>query len=155
MHGTALALAAAGRLAENLRHHLIQPPTLRDQMPMPAMRRRDSIRLPQRRAHAGRRRLLANRNMHEARNLASQRQIPSLRLKMPNLLHRVIHLEQLVLADIHEGPTSVWNPAKNRKRSDRRKTTIPNPSNPSNERGQPRFGSRVQAFAASAALAMW
>src|SRR5260370_10069706 len=45
--------------------------------------------------------------MHEARNLASQGQVASLRLEVPNLLHRVIHLEQLVFADIHEGHASL------------------------------------------------
>jgi hypothetical protein len=51
---------------------------------------------------------------------------------MPNLLHRVVHLEQLVFGDVHEGGTSLRI---------RRSTIItgvgkanPYPADPSNER---------------------
>src|SRR5216683_5055066 len=134
MHRTAFAFAIAGALAEYLRHHLVQPPTLGDQMTMAAMGRRDAIGLAQRGAHARRRRFLSNRHVDESRNLARQREVARLGFEMPNLLHRVIHLEQLVFGDIHEGPCLLWVTVIARNaRPRRRKTTIPNRVNPSNE----------------------
>ena len=101
MHRAALALAVAGALAVELRHHAVEASALGDQMAVAAMGRGDAIGLAQRRAYAGRARLLADRDVDEAGDLVGDREVADLALELPNPLHRAIHLEQQVFAEVH------------------------------------------------------
>ena len=107
MHRAALAFAVAGALAENLRHHAIEASALGDQMSVAAMVRGDAIGLAQRGADAGGGSFFADGDVDEAGKLGRHRQVSRLGFEMPDLLHRAVHLEQLVLADIHEELASV------------------------------------------------
>ena len=101
VHRAALALAVAFALAVELGHHAVEPATLGDQMAVAAMGRSDAVGLAQRRANAGRARLFADRNVHEARNLAGDREVAHPPLELPNPLHRAVHLEHHVFAEVH------------------------------------------------------
>src|SRR5713226_8995521 len=119
VHRAALALAVAGLLAEQLGEHAVDVRALREAVPVAAVRRRDVVVLPQRRADADRDALLAAIEVREPGHLRASIQLVDLLLEQADLRHLPVHLEPRAVRHLlgrqrhglGHGATSVSMPA--------------------------------------------
>jgi hypothetical protein len=100
----ALALAVAGRLAHQLGHHLVELPTLGDEVPVAAVRRGDLVVVGERGAHARGDRLLADIEMEEARQLGGLGQLTGRLLEQADADHAAVQVHQDLGREFHGAP---------------------------------------------------
>src|SRR5712692_2541313 len=93
VHRTALAVAVAGLLPEQLRKHAVELRAFGDAVPVAAMRAGDVVVVVERRAHADGHGLLADVEMRQPRHLASAIQLVDLLLEMPDPQHAPVQLD--------------------------------------------------------------
>jgi hypothetical protein len=96
VHRPALALVVPGRLAHQLGHHPAEVATLGDEVPMPAMRRRDLVLVRQRAAHARGHSLLADVQVEEARELGALGEAAGGLLEQADAHHPPVQVHQHV-----------------------------------------------------------
>ncbi len=87
MHRAAVAVRAALLLAVELGHELIRVRPFRERVPVRAVRRSDDVAVAERATDADRARLLADRNMEEAGQLAGTEPLLDLLLEAPDQEH--------------------------------------------------------------------
>ena len=87
VHRAAVAARAALQLAVELRHHRVDVRALGDRVPVRAVRRGDHVVRLERRHHARRDGLLADRDVQEARQLAGAEALLDLLLEAPDQQH--------------------------------------------------------------------
>src|SRR5579859_924001 len=110
VHRTALAVAVARLLAEQLREHAVQLSALGDAVPMSAMRAGDVVVVVERGAHAHGHRLLADVEVGQPRHLAAAIQVVDLLFEMTDPEHAAIQLEgEVGIGDLRA--QSLWPPA--------------------------------------------
>src|SRR5438067_4777740 len=100
VHRAALAAAVAGLLAEQLGEHPADLGSLREAVPVAAVRRRDPVLAPQRRAHADGDRLLTDVEMRQAGHLRAAVELVRLLLEEPDQRHPAVHLEREIGAEL-------------------------------------------------------
>jgi hypothetical protein len=99
VHRAALALAVAGRLAEQFGVHLPEVPALGDEMAVAAMCARDLVLIGEVRHHAGGNGFLAHVEMECARDLALLHQLARLFLEDADADHAPVEIVQNLLVD--------------------------------------------------------
>ena len=100
VHRAALAVAEAVALAVDLGHHALDVAALGDRVAVAAMRAGDVVVGAEVGADAGRDRLLARVEMHEARDLAGGELGVQALLELADRAHHAVGLEQLVLGEL-------------------------------------------------------
>ena len=101
VHGAALALAVAGFLAKQLRHHELQVAALGYDMTMTAMGAGDIIVIPQAGAHTGGDSFFAKVQMNKSGDLAISKQALCLALKFADADHPQVHVFHGFLGYFH------------------------------------------------------
>ena len=101
VHGAALTLTDAGRLAVQLGHHALHVHTLGDAVAVAAVRGGHEVRVGQIRADADRHGLFPGVQMHEAGNLPLAELDLDAVLELPDGLHPFVHPQQGVLGQFH------------------------------------------------------
>jgi len=99
VHRAAVAVGAALELAVELRHHGVRVRPARKRVPVGAMRRGEDVTVVQRLADADRDRLLADRDVQEARQLAGAEALLDLLLEAPDQEHLAQELAQALLGE--------------------------------------------------------
>src|SRR5205823_1170979 len=98
-HGAAVAVRATLDLAVELGHDLVRRRPVRERMPVRPVRRRDHVAVLERAADADGSRLLAERDVQEARQLTSPEALLHLLLESPDEEHVPEELEQALARD--------------------------------------------------------
>ena len=101
MHRAAFALAVAGRLSKQLRHHVLQIAALRDDMPMTAVRAGNIIVVSKAFAYAGGNGFLAEVQMHKAGDPALSKKALCLVFKLADTYHPKVHIHHSFFSNIH------------------------------------------------------
>ena len=101
VHGAASAVAKAGLLTVNLRHHPVNIRALGNAVSMPAVRGFDQIILPQGSADTGGNGLFPNVQMHKSGKLLVQIVPLHAFLKAADQLHRAVKRRSLFLGDLN------------------------------------------------------
>ena len=94
VHRSALPAAQARLLGEQLGHHAVDVSPLGEAVAVAAVRGRDVVAIRQRRAHANRHGLLAERGVDEARDLAVAVELGDPRLERADQRHPGVELQQ-------------------------------------------------------------
>ena len=100
VHRAAVAVRAAFALAVQLRHHLVRVRALRERVPVRAVRGGDHVAVLERAADADGARLLADRHVQEAGELARAEALLDLLLEAADEEHLAQELAQLLLREV-------------------------------------------------------